>query len=453
MPADNNVLNVNVTVDEKIQPKNTGRISNGGANSNNNNNNNPNYTTYVKGSNNNLSKCFNNNEAKTQSATKQQNALNLGNNGKQHFNNVSTITTALIKPGEDNEMVENLMETTLAASTSASSAKTLIQTQLNEQEISTKEKNTWPSNNEHLIQNKPMNNNNNIVINDNNHNCFNKTSINEPNILPQKIISEEQANDTIVTTVDKSNDDYYCCNVADGVQTSVADLPVKSNIVLNCLTDDKKQFELPPPPLSPPPTEQIYALVDKSRKTRKPLSLTSTSISITQATAVKTVIATNTTWTAENYDRKTPDDDGKENRPVPPVRSTSTTLSSNTSSTGTRPINSNPSNTQSQPSIKPKPPIRVQSMQQSLPHQKPEVSPKPKNLILNKSNTVQTVSLANNNNNTKPVLARFCVFQQSQSQTGPLQSISHSNKTSTVNNDKTASSLTPTTFSVYHQKL
>ncbi|KPM09167.1 hypothetical protein QR98_0077000 [Sarcoptes scabiei] len=111
--------------------------------------------------------------------------------------------------------------------------------------------------------------------------------------------------------------------------------------------------------------EPIYAVADKSKKTSKK---------------------------ADPFVNDRIDLEGKENRPVPPIRSSSTL-----SNVSLRNQNVNQNNVidqqldqkqskqnhQSQKLSKPKPPIRVASMHYQ---QKPEVSPKPKNLLI-KSNT------------------------------------------------------------------
>ncbi|KAI2808804.1 hypothetical protein BLOT_006752 [Blomia tropicalis] len=115
-------------------------------------------------------------------------------------------------------------------------------------------------------------------------------------------------------------------------------------------------------------TEDIYAVVDKSRKLRKKSisettksSSTTTMDTTTSTTATTTTTPSTTTGTIVSSNTNviaSPEPNGgnhqSEQRPVPPVRSTSTS--------------------ERRPELKPKPPIRVASIQ------KPEVSPKPKNL-------------------------------------------------------------------------
>lgn len=95
----------------------------------------------------------------------------------------------------------------------------------------------------------------------------------------------------------------------------------------------------PPPPVA----EDIYAVVDKRRK-------------------IKTRLQQFEALVAESSNKQQ-QQQPLEQKPVPPVRSSSTNSNSSTQSlSGYR------------PEIKPKPPLRVASMR------KPEISPKPKNL-------------------------------------------------------------------------
>lgn len=88
-------------------------------------------------------------------------------------------------------------------------------------------------------------------------------------------------------------------------------------------------------------SEDIYAVVDKSRKLKARQAVSEDScIDGAKMQSIK-----------------------MDQRPVPPVRSSSTNSNSSTQSTGN-----------CRPEIKPKPPLRVASMR------KPEISPKPKNL-------------------------------------------------------------------------